>query len=314
MFLNYKQQNKNSPPFLLLKKQKKKRTKTYLKIILLIVSSINFFSLKLFSYNPITNDSLELARLYDKLSTPQYIQGKELIKLLKVTPGSFVLDLGCGTGRLAAYLRELVGPKGWIIGMDPSPYRIEIAKQKMKKGLSFQLGGSEDLGVFKDNFFDFVYLNSVFYWIRDKETALVEIYRILKPGGKLGITSGYKFENSPLLKIVNEAIMEVMGKEFASGEMNEDSFGKEDFKELLKESGFLIIHFEQKEYTDYFSSPKEVIQFFKASSNGNLLEDIPQTKRAFILSKIETRLERLRSSKGIKIIHWTMLAVCQKPL
>ncbi|KIE58626.1 hypothetical protein A946_04025 [Methylacidiphilum kamchatkense Kam1] len=299
----------------MLKKQKKKRTKTYLNIILLISWSFNFFSLNLSAYDPVANDSLELARLYDKLSTPQYIQGKELIKLLKVTPGSFVLDLGCGTGRLTAYLKELVGPKGWVIGMDPSPYRIEIAKQRMKEGLSFQLGRSEDLGVFKDNFFDFVYLNSVFYWIRDKETALVEIYRILKPGGKLGITSGYKFENSPLLKIVNDAIMEVMGKEFASkGMMNEDSFSKEDFKELLQESGFFIIHFEQKEYADYFPSPKDVVQFFKASSNGNLLEDIPQTKRASILSKIETRLERLRSSKGIKIIHWTILAVCQKPL
>ena len=43
--------------------------------------------------------------------------------------GETILDLGCGTGELSAYLAELVGSQGKVIGVDPDKERIQLAKE-----------------------------------------------------------------------------------------------------------------------------------------------------------------------------------------
>ena len=43
--------------------------------------------------------------------------------------GDVILDLGCCTGELSAYLAEPVGPEGKVIGVDPDKERIEMARQ-----------------------------------------------------------------------------------------------------------------------------------------------------------------------------------------
>ena len=43
--------------------------------------------------------------------------------------GDVILDLGCGTGELSAYLAELVGAEGKVIAVDPDKERIQLARQ-----------------------------------------------------------------------------------------------------------------------------------------------------------------------------------------
>ena len=53
--------------------------------------------------------------------------------------GDTILDLGCGTGELSAYLAELVGAEGKVIGVDPDKERIQLAREThhQVKNLSF---------------------------------------------------------------------------------------------------------------------------------------------------------------------------------
>ena len=53
--------------------------------------------------------------------------------------GDTILDLGCGTGELSAYLAELVGPEGKVVAVDPDKERVLLAKQSFGevKNLSF---------------------------------------------------------------------------------------------------------------------------------------------------------------------------------
>lgn len=135
----------------------------------------------------LAHDSTELAALYEELGHHQFEHGKQLIAALNITGGQHVLDVGAGTGRLAIYVAELVGPSGRVVGVDPLPLRIEIAQSKNQGNFDARVGRAEDLSEFAVASFDSGYLNSVFHWVEDKPRALAEIFRVLKPGGRLGL-------------------------------------------------------------------------------------------------------------------------------
>jgi hypothetical protein len=115
------------------------------------------------------HDTAELASTYDQVSLHHLFEhGKQLISALNISSGEAVLDIGAGTGRLAAYVAEIVGPAGYVVAMDPLPPRVEIAQSKASDNLEACVGRAEVLSEFPDETFDVVYLNSVFHWVEDK--------------------------------------------------------------------------------------------------------------------------------------------------
>jgi ubiquinone/menaquinone biosynthesis C-methylase UbiE len=85
-----------------------------------------------------------------------------LIRLLKLKAGEKVLDI-CGSGELTSYAAQLVKPNGFMVDVDPSPYRIQLAKRKIEKNLSFHVAGSDNSSIFSSNFFDVVYHLDYFF-------------------------------------------------------------------------------------------------------------------------------------------------------
>jgi arsenite methyltransferase len=139
-------------------------------------------------------DTPELAATYDRISVRQLEHGKELIAALNISSGERVLDIGAGTGHLAAYVSKIVGPSGWVVGIDPLPLRIEIAKSKASGNFEARVGRAEDLCQFDDASFDVIYLNSVFHWVEDKPRALAEVLRVLKWADGLGSTAATRLD------------------------------------------------------------------------------------------------------------------------
>jgi demethylmenaquinone methyltransferase/2-methoxy-6-polyprenyl-1,4-benzoquinol methylase/phosphoethanolamine N-methyltransferase len=104
-------------------------------------------------------------------------------------PGESVLDVGCGTGGVTIPARQRVGSTGKAAGIDPSPEMIAVARQKaQRKGLEidFRIGVIEALP-YPDATFDVVTSSLMMHHLPDnlKVSGLAEIYRVLKPGGRL---------------------------------------------------------------------------------------------------------------------------------
>ena len=118
---------------------------------------------------------------YNKRTLAEYIPQLEQL----LTPGTIVLDVGCGPGAITANVASLVTP-GKTIGIDPGEARIALAQQmatqKQHTNLSFMVGDSHQLD-FDDSSFDVVYSNTVLHSLIDPVLALKEQKRAAKPGG-----------------------------------------------------------------------------------------------------------------------------------
>lgn len=103
-------------------------------------------------------------------------------------PGDAVLDLGCGAGFDALVAAQLVGPAGRVVGIDLSPEMLAVAEAgRAEVGFSrveFRAAAVEALP-FPDASFDVALSNGVLNLVPDKPAALREIFRVLRPGGRL---------------------------------------------------------------------------------------------------------------------------------
>jgi arsenite methyltransferase len=102
--------------------------------------------------------------------------------------GEEILDIGCGCGVDSMVAAAMTGPTGSVVGIDVTSEMLERARQNLAetgfKNVTFQKAGGEALP-FPDQRFDTVVSNGVFNLVPDKLTALEEVFRVLKPGGRL---------------------------------------------------------------------------------------------------------------------------------
>jgi len=109
----------------------------------------------------------------------------------RIKPGDTVVDLGSGAGNDCFVARSVTGPEGEVIGVDMTDKMVQKARVNAEKlgftNVDFRLGEIEHLPV-KCNTADVVISNCVLNLVPNKDKALEETYRILKPGGHFSIS------------------------------------------------------------------------------------------------------------------------------
>jgi ubiquinone/menaquinone biosynthesis C-methylase UbiE len=153
------------------------------------------------------------------------------LKDLELAEDSKVLDVGCGTGWASRIVAKMV-PCGEIVGIDFTEGMVQKARQSISKdkahnygNLLFKIADVEDIH-YPDNYFDAVICLESFSWFPNPETALSEVKRVLKPGGKLYVAD---VADSQLLRPVLK-----ISSLFTPGLDKWNIYSESQFKEFLE--------------------------------------------------------------------------------
>jgi arsenite methyltransferase len=120
----------------------------------------------------------ELYRLRDAVRRRRLVR-----EALAARRGERILDVGCGPGFYCAELIEEVGPEGSIVGIDTSPQMLSLARRRCP-GAELHEGDATALPV-EDGRLDAALSVQVLEYVEDATAALVELYRALRPGGRV---------------------------------------------------------------------------------------------------------------------------------
>lgn len=121
-----------------------------------------------------------------------HAEARKQIERAMLAPGMFVLDVGCGTGRLTIPAAKQVGDSGRVMALDIQPEMLSKLQTHAEEAALTNIQTklcAIGAGEFKEqNVYDRAFLTTVLGEIPEREKALQEIYAALKPGGILSVT------------------------------------------------------------------------------------------------------------------------------
>jgi ubiquinone/menaquinone biosynthesis C-methylase UbiE len=184
-------------------------------------------------YNSIDGDADEQA-YNSKILVQRYFQRRkteEIKKLLQVRSTDHLLDIGCGSG---VQVREL---GGIATGVDINQHSVDYANSRHTPNAKFVVGDATKLPV-ESNSMDMAVCAEIVEHLPEPSAAFSEIFRVLKPCGKVVITT----PNDNRLWSIYEFMWDKFGKGRNYGETHISMFTPEKLYRALYNHGFTSIH------------------------------------------------------------------------
>lgn len=212
--------------------------------------------------------------------------------------GKKVLDIGCSNGILSLEIMNLTVAKE-LVGVDTGMDRItqakQMAKEKKLSNVSFHLSKAENLSKIPDNSFDIIFCNMAFQQFKDKEAALLEMFRVLKDGGEAFIN--FNIEKSPTW-YQQEVVYEKLFGDPEKVITRAKTYDSSKFEPAAKKAGFKEVNIKIADNIYYYQAFNEAVDKnddnFFAREKGLTPE---QNKE--LNTELEKYLESTREERGI---------------
>jgi trans-aconitate 2-methyltransferase len=122
------------------------------------------------------------AQTYDRVSDPQFEWGVEVLDRLGLNGDEYVMDAGCGSGRVTARLLERL-PDGRVLCVDASESMIEKARDALGDRADYLVTDLAELEVERP--VDAIFSTATFHWLPDHDRLFSRLHAAIRPGGSL---------------------------------------------------------------------------------------------------------------------------------
>lgn len=252
--------------------------------------------------------SITAAQAYeDNLVAPLFGPwAQRVVNLAAPKPGEAVLDLACGTGIGARLVAGLLSPGGRMICADSDAGMVAVAKRTANaSGLPFDVtlewhtSPAED-SIVTDATIDLCLCMQGPQFVTDPPTAMANVFRALKPGGRLAASM---WNEMPTNK-GHFAIAEALSARGIKPAMKPFSKGNpEDAKALIVDAGFYIESFETGEFLAAFPSVKMFVDGVAAGAPAtrHAIAQLSDGDRGAFLADVEATLAPYSTTDGIAL-------------
>jgi len=184
----------------------------------------------------------ESAERYQSILTPAILGpfARALVDFAALQRNEWVVDVGCGTGAAARYAAEVVGTSGRVTGIDVNAGMIEVARTltaAQGAPIDWQVANATQLPL-DDHSVDVVLCAQTLQFLPEKQLALAEMQRVIKPNGRIAISLWCDIADNPYFDALVGAVARHIGPETAAGLQSALALtGADEIHTLLKEAG-----------------------------------------------------------------------------
>jgi ubiquinone/menaquinone biosynthesis C-methylase UbiE len=182
-----------------------------------------------------------------------------LIRSANVQPGEHVLDVACGTGIVARNIALSGGSHGVVIGIDLNPNMLSVARvatERESLAIEWYTSHAEQLP-FPDSCFDLILCQFGLMFFTNRQSALAEMHRVLRPGGRVVLSVWQGLNRHPFYRTLHEVSQRHLGKSSVQAVFSLGDPG--ELHRLLADSGFQRVEIEPVSITASFPNPEEFL-------------------------------------------------------
>ncbi len=195
------------------------------------------------------------AEVYDEFFLPALFAAwpPEVVAAAELRPGQRVVDVACGTGVLAVEAARATSPGGQVVGVDLNPGMLAVARRKAPE-IDWQQAPAEALP-FDSESFDSAISQFGLMFFQDKQQAIAEMWRVIRPGGRLAIAVWDSLENTPGYAAITRLLARLFGDDVAALLKAPYSLGDPDaLRSLLATAGVTDLEVHRMQGAAHFPS------------------------------------------------------------
>ncbi len=210
---------------------------------------------------PTLQAQTDAANAYETLMVPALF-GEWALRVAdaaQIRPAQRVLDVACGTGVLGREVAARTGPTGVVVGLDPTPGMLEVAK-RLAPALEWRQGVAESLP-FPDQSFDAVVSQFGLMFFKDRREALREALRVLVPEGRTAVAVWDSLDNIPAY-FAEVALLDCVAGERAANALRAPfALGdREELAALFEDAGIVSVEVTTDQGTALFPSIRVMVE------------------------------------------------------
>jgi ubiquinone/menaquinone biosynthesis C-methylase UbiE len=252
-----------------------------------------------------------VAEVYERYMVPAAfaLWAADLLAVLALQPSSRVLDVACGTGIVARMAANYTGATGMVVGLDLHGGMLTVARAQAPTGMWVQ--GSATALPYATAAFDVVICQQGVQFFPDRLAALLEMARVLRPGGRVALVVWGALADNPGHAALAQGLAHHLGPAVAAVLHTSFSLGNvEVLQRLLAQAGFRDVVLSHSVKMLRFASPEAFVRVWvRGSVLGRAGVDVHDDVLAALIREVTATLRPYVNEEGLGVPIAAHLAV-----